>query len=304
MHVLVTGGNGYVGKYVLAELVRRRIQVTTLAHEDRPVPGEIKHAGRVVVGDILQKESIRFALDGVDAVIHLAAAVRISDAKRNFDVNLQGTRNLIDVCQEARVGRVIFTSSVSVLKRKRGPYGESKLQAEKLFEQSSLDYTIFRPEMIYGLEGKGINNVIRYTLGFPFVIPLIGNGRWIRQPVSVNDVARVLVESIENRRTFRKIYPLAGGDKVQFRELVDMIALAAGVRKVKICLPVWLCYWSAVVMERLLRNPPFTSENVRSLSQNTEMDISEMVQDTGFQPTSLSAGINRLVGEMKENGLI
>src|SRR3989338_505658 len=118
MHVLATGGNGYVGKYVLAELVRRRIQVTTLAHEDRPVPGEIKHAGRVVVGDILQKESIRFALDGVDAVIHLAAAVRISDAKRNFDVNLQGTRNLIDVCQEARVGRVIFTSSVSVLKRK------------------------------------------------------------------------------------------------------------------------------------------------------------------------------------------
>ncbi|MBS3117903.1 NAD-dependent epimerase/dehydratase family protein [Candidatus Woesearchaeota archaeon] len=302
--ILVTGAGGYVGKYVLDGLLSNGFQVTCFIRKGVPFVYDRKDALRVVEGDITDKESLRPALKGVDAVIHLAAAQRIISFEVNYQVNFIGTRNLIELCTAYKIKRVIFTSSVAVLKNKRGPYGETKVMAEKLFTDSSLDYTIFRPTIIYGVHGVGITNVIDYVTKFPFFIPLVGHGRWTRQPVSVYDVAKALVLSVNNKQTYRKIYPLCGKDKIPFRDLVDVVAKAIGVKKIKISFPVWLCYYTAKVFERVLSKPPFTSENVRNLSQGTEMDITELVRDTNFNPIDIEQGIKNLIAELREKKLL
>ena len=148
-NILLTGANGYVGKYVLKELLRQGYEVTAFIKVGTPIPEIANGNFKIVQGDLLDIESLSDALENIDAVIHLAAAVRIKIWEINYDVNVIGSKNLIDVCNEKNVKRVIFTSSVSALRTKRGPYGETKYLAENLFEESNLDYTIFRPDIIH-----------------------------------------------------------------------------------------------------------------------------------------------------------
>ena len=255
----------------------------------------------IVWGNLLNKASLFIALKGVDAVIHLAAAVRDIDWDTNYNVNVIGSKNLIECCEELGIKRVIFTSTVSVTRKKLGPYGKTKVMAEELFKNSSLDYTIFRPTIIYGLEGKGIWNIITYIKKFPFFIPIVGNGIATRQPIYVYDLAKTMVDCISNENTYRKLYPLAGKEIVPFNELVDVVAKELGVRKIKIHIPLFFCKFMAFFLERLPK-PPFTAENVRSLSQSVGMDLTELINDTRFNPRSLREGIRLTINEMKESG--
>ncbi|HLD42428.1 MAG TPA: NAD-dependent epimerase/dehydratase family protein [Candidatus Nanoarchaeia archaeon] len=303
-YVLVTGANGYVGQHVVDELHQRGHHVVGFIHKGTAYSAIAKKLHRTVIGDILDRKSLDSAVRNADSVIHLAAAMRKIPWKENYDVNVVGTQNLIESCKAHGVKRVIFTSSVGVLKRKLGPYGKTKLMAERLFENSGLEYTIFRPEMIYGIGGVGIHNVIQFTLGFPWIIPLVGYGGQTRQPIRVEDVATVLVGALDNTKTIGKTYPLCGKQKLKFRELVDLVAKAAGVRKLKVPVPVFLCYAAAKLLEKTLSKPPFTSENVRNLSQTTVMDPAELEKDMKFNTEDVETGINNLIQEMKKRGVI
>ena len=268
--ILVTGASGYVGKYIVAELVTQGYKVFEYNIED----------------DILNTDNLEKALKNIDAVIHLAAAVRIKDEQTNWDVNAYGTLNLISACEKMGVKRVIFTSSCSVLK-KQGAYGKSKAVAEFCFQMSNLNYTIFRPTMIVGKEGKGINNVIDFVKKFPFFIPMVGDGHWTRQPVSIHDLAELIVNTIPNKKTYRKTYPLAGGEIISFSILTQMVASELDIQKKIVVIPPSICWLGAKMLEAILPNPPITSENVRSLTQDTHMDIDELIKDTGFKPRHL-----------------
>jgi nucleoside-diphosphate-sugar epimerase/ubiquinone/menaquinone biosynthesis C-methylase UbiE len=302
--ILLTGANGYVGKYVLEELLKRGYNVTAFIKRGTSISHLENKNIRLIKGDLLDKESLNEALDGIDAVIHLAAAVRIKSPKINYDINVIGSKNLIDVCIQKNVKRVIFTSSVSVLRSRRGPYGETKYKAEKQFEKSNLDYTIFRPTLIYGVESQGIKNIVDYIQKFPFFIPLIGKGKYTRQPVSVYDVARVLVDCLDKKETFRNIYPLAGQDVITFKELVETIANEIKCHKVIVPVPIILCNIAAKIFERALANPPFTSEHVRSLSEDTQMDISRLIKDSNYKPIKIELGIKKLVEELRTEGAV
>jgi len=304
-NILLTGANGYVGKYVLQELLQRGYKVSGFIKRGMSIPNIENKNLQILKGDLLDKRSLNEALKGIDAVIHLAASVRIKSPKINYDVNVVGSKNLIDACIQKNVKRVIFTSSISVLRSRRGPYGETKYKAEKLFEKSNLDYTIFRPTLIYGVESQGIKNIVDYIQMFPCFIPLVGRGNYTRQPISVYDVARVLVDCLDKKETFRKIYPLAGQDILTFKKLIKMIAIEMNCNsKIMIPVPIILCNLIAKFFEKTLAKPPFTSEHIRSLSEDTQVDISQLVKYLNFKPIKLEQGIKELVKELKKEGRI
>ncbi|MCD6364981.1 MAG: NAD-dependent epimerase/dehydratase family protein, partial [Planctomycetes bacterium] len=241
--------------------------------------------------------------NGVDYVIHLAAAVRIKDPDINYNVNFIGTKNLVESCKKNHVKRIVYMSTVSAVRKKRGPYGSSKRKGEKVIINSGMEYTIFRPPLIYGLEGQGINNIIHYIRLFPFFIPIIGSGKYTRQPVSVEDVARITVDVLENKKTFRKIYPLAGPDVIKFRDFVKLIAEKMNIRKKFIYVPLPICTILAAFFEKSMKKPLFTREHIRSLSENTKFDISTLKDDTSFNPVKLEYGIEDLVKKIKKKKL-
>jgi len=114
MKALVTGGGGFLGRYIVEKLIARGDDVTSLSRADHP---ELRKAGaRTVTADIADKDSVLTALKGMDAVLHTASRVGIWGAKDEFyKTNVLGTRNIIEACQKSGVGRLVYTSSPSVV---------------------------------------------------------------------------------------------------------------------------------------------------------------------------------------------
>ncbi len=292
--VLLTGGTGYVGPYVLKELLKKKYKVTCLVNDNSSLPSKVE----IVRGDILDKKAVSRAVKGQDAIIHLAAAVRIKDPKINYDINVVGTKNVVEACKKYGVKRIIYTSTVSALRKKVGPYGKTKKKAGEYLKKSSMNYTIFYPPLIYGKEGQGTKNILTYIQAFPLIIPLIGSGKYTRQPVWVEDVASVVVGSLGNKKTYRKDYPLAGKNIITFRDLTKHIAKELGVRKIFLPIPLFVCTMAAWVFEHTMSKPLFTREHIRSLSEDTRFDIGELIQDTGFSPIELADGLRKVVKKL------
>ena len=223
--VLLTGGSGYVGSYILKELVNRGYFVNCLIRKDKTIPN-FKNVN-VIVGDLLNNESVDEAVKGVEAVLHVGAAVRVKDPKINYDVNVIGTRNVVNSCKKYKIRRIVYMSSVSAVRKRKGPYGRTKFLGELEVKKPEIDYTILRPPIIYGKEGQGINNIINYVTKFPFFIPIVGSGNYPRQPVSVEDVAKVTIDVIDNKKTFNKEYGLASDKQISFKNLVNTVSTSS-----------------------------------------------------------------------------
>ena len=166
MRVLVTGGAGRLGTTVCNKLIENRFEVRVFDLENernRIAVGELGEA-EIVWGDVTQRESVSKALEGVDAVIHMAGILpplAYQNPELARRVNVGGTRTVVDAIRaEGRGIPIVFTSSVAVFgptpeatepispdrntPRPRGPYGETKLEAESVIKGSGIDYLILR----------------------------------------------------------------------------------------------------------------------------------------------------------------
>ncbi|NIL78334.1 NAD(P)-dependent oxidoreductase [Rhodococcus sp. B10] len=165
MTILVTGGTGLVGSRLIQRLVDAGVECRVLVRPGRPAPA----GATAVQGDILDPGTLEAAVDGVTAIIHLAAVLRTPDPDEILQVNLEGTRNLIDAtCAHAPHARLVMASTglvYSEVDRPRPareddvadsaqPYPASKIAAEELLRESGLTWSVLRFGFVYG-DGDG-----------------------------------------------------------------------------------------------------------------------------------------------------
>lgn len=160
MTVLVTGATGLVGTRLLPRLVEAGIEVRALVRRGKPLPAGVT----AVEGDLLDTASLSAAVAGVDAIVHLAGLLRTQDAKQIWEVNLEGTRNLIDAAKANAPGARFILASTSLVYNADSPrpslesddvapardYPASKVAAEKLLRESGLNWTVLRYGFVYG----------------------------------------------------------------------------------------------------------------------------------------------------------
>ena len=291
--ILLTGATGFVGRHLCRALARAGHQVTSLVRSIPQADDELARHSTLVTGELRDPFSLAAALAKVDLVIH-AAGVVSSRPDLLTDVNVIGTRHLVDACRRLGVRRFIFFSSAAVL-MPPSPYGQSKRSAETIVEQGGLDATILRPAQIYG-EGdrKGMGKLIRLIQRSP-VVPLPGNGAATLQPVSVHDVTGVLLAMLRDPRSHGKSYTLAGPTPVSYRELIDLIQRLLGTRRIVCPIPVaWLAA-CARWQERLFRDPAFSMDQLDRLLCSTRLHSDEATLDFGFEPRSLETGLRALL---------
>jgi len=227
-HVIVAGANGYLGFYVCQELIKLGYKVIGLKYEH--------FASRIidneqiiyVAGDITKDLSTNAQLNEVVkdkmiiGVLNLAALLGSSDYNSNLAVNAEGVRNLMNYAKTIRADRFIQISSVVVLKKIKGPYGETKLIGQNYLSNSDFNYTTFIPAMIMGPESLGLNRILKNVFRIPMIIPLIGSGKQTQHPIFVEDFAKYIVKSIEEPKSFRKTYEIAGDTIISFKDLIKL----------------------------------------------------------------------------------
>ena len=207
MKVLITGGSGFLGLHLVNFFHKKKFKVRIVDLQTYP-KNEYPKNVELILGDIRDKKVVKKAVDGVDFVIHAAAALPLWKAKDIYTTNIDGTKNILEASKRAKVRQVVYISSTAVygIPKKHpifetdpvhgvGPYGESKIAAEKLCEKyrsQKLSVTVLRPKTFVGTHRLGVFEILFDWIKDGKKIPVFGSGKNQYQLLDVDD----LVEAI------------------------------------------------------------------------------------------------------------
>ena len=287
--ILVTGATGFVGRRVVERLSSSRQNVRALTRGDGAamLPWGVK----IAVGDVLDPKSLTSAMQGVDAVVHLVAVIREFGDRTFQRVNYEGTKNVLEAANKAGVGRVVCVSTVGSTSDPDVPYLYSRWMAEEEISRSDLDYTVVRFTIGFG-EGDEFLNRLAAIVKMSPLAPVVGDGTSVFQPISVDDVARCVVESIGRYDLEGKTVDIGGPDYFTYDELIDLVAETLEVKVKKVHVPVSVMTPAATVMEALSPHPPVTREQLKMIAVGENTSLDSVERNFGFRPLPVRGNID------------
>jgi NADH dehydrogenase len=229
MRVAVAGASGYVGSALIVAGAARGHEMVGLVRREDARARIVSSGGRAVVVPSLDHPSLKDALAGVDAVVHLA---QISGERRGETyeaVNVQGTRALAAAARSAGASRIVLLSGLGVARYGIAPYSTnpyflSKLAAEVEVFRSGLQTIVFRPSYIVG-PGDPLMRVLLEDLERGSV-PLLGDGLYRLQPIALRDALEAILDALLQRGP--KVYDLVGPEPLGYAAFVARASAAAG----------------------------------------------------------------------------
>lgn len=260
--ILITGAAGFVGSNLVHHLVAQGKPVRALVHS--PHKAAVRLAGvrdqiEIVRGDVTHPETLRPALEGASAVVHLVA-VAIERERGDYErINTGGTVNLVDAARAAGVQRFIIMSQNGADSRLPYRFLASKGRAQDYVAASGLDWTALRPSVIWGPQDEFANVQARLIRLTPLIFPIVGDGGARFQPVWVGDVAAAVARCLDDESTVGGEYALGGPEVLTYAQIVRRVLKALGARRLTINVPLPLLRPIIRLMEAALPNPPVTT---------------------------------------------
>ena len=293
--VILIGGTGFVGRKIAAMLVSKGYSVIvptrSLVHANALRVLPLVRAIELDIHDVDQLKQLMANAGPACAVINLVGILHDSPGipyGKNFAKNhVELTRKIIDAMHATKTKRLLHMSALGANVQGPSMYLRSKGDAEQLVKNSQLDWTIFRPSVIFGKDDNFIN-LFSKLLKFAPLLPLAGyNAKF--QPVSVHNVAQVFVSALENPKTVRQSYDLAGPKVYRLSELVRFAGQMVGKNRLLIPLPPMLGYLQAFLLEKMPGPTLMSRDNVASmLVDNVLMDEHNAIHEVfGFPVESL-----------------
>ena len=211
--ITITGANGFVAKNLRNFLSKNHIKVIAIARKTF----QKHHTETVVYSKTLLEKGLQNKLRNCDALVHLIGIGKQS-SKYNFEDNIDLTKNMIKTCKKSGIKKIIYISGLGVTKNSTSDYFISKYKAEQEIINSGLDYTIFRPSYIVGKKDYLSKFILKQIKKGIVIIP--GSGKYHLQPIFVEDVAKIIVESIYEKKFSNKILDLVGPEIIKFEDFV------------------------------------------------------------------------------------
>ena len=223
MKVYVTGGTGFVGSHLAHKLAWAGHEVTlgglsTEGVVDLPEGVEIEQI------DVTDSSTLDFS--GHDVVIHLVGlSPLVKPSIPYHKIHVEGTENVVEACEKANIQRYIHMSALGADAEADTEYLRTKGEAQTLVENSGLDWTVFRPSVIFGEGGQFIE--FTGSLLTPFVTGLPGADPEF-QPIYVEDIGDLFVEAVEDEKHIHRLYDLGGPEKYSMKDIAKMIEKSKG----------------------------------------------------------------------------
>ena len=226
--VAVTGANGFVGKSVRKLLYKNKVRVLGISRKNfEKYSTETNVQSKNLLEQLLQKK-----LKNYDAMVHLIG-IGVESPKSTFkEINVNLTKNVIKTCKKSGIKKIIYISGLGVSKNNTSSYFASKYKAEQEIINSGLDYTIFRASYIIGKTDHLSKSLSKQMKKGTIIIP--GSGKYQLQPIFVEDVAKIILESILRKKFSNKILDLVGPKKISFEDFVKLFSKNTNVKFKKI----------------------------------------------------------------------
>ena len=248
MHIFLTGATGFVGSYVLRELVARGHTARCLLRDSKAVLDVDDDAVERIKGDVTRPKSFAGTMRGCDGAIHLVGIIEEHPSKGlTFEaIHEAGTRHIVDEAVDAEVGRFVQMSANGARPEGVSRYQTTKWQAEEYVRAAGFDHwVILRPSLIFGQPKPGqpefcTQLVSQLIKPFP-ILPIFGDGKYEMQPISVEEVAAALVQALTLEAAHGQAYCETGQEAYRYTDILDRITRGLGIApKPKIPTPLWL----------------------------------------------------------------
>jgi len=293
----IIGGTGFVGSYIVDALLDAGHEPHVLVRSGSEA--KLHRAGecKVTTGDLESPDAVDALVSGCDAVIYNVGILREFPGKGiTFDaLQYRGAKTVAEAAKRAGVRRFLLMSANGI-DSAQTPYQTTKLKAEAMIRDSGLDYTIFRPSVIFG-DPRGTmefaTQLYRDMVRAP--LPAVGfhtglspaHGEVLMSPVHVRDVADAFVNALSDESTVGKCFVLGGPEVVSWPQMLQRIAEAVGKKKFILPMPIGFMKFGATLLDWL---PffPVTKDQLTMLADGNTAEPDDLVSLIGREPREFS----------------
>lgn len=327
MKILVTGGTGFTGTALVRRLLSDGHSVVVLDYKEGRSATELKRRGaEILLGSVTDRDLVTRAMQGVDVVHHLAAAFRELNVpeKHYYEVNVEGTRNVLAEAARAGAQKVIYCSTCGVHGNVDDPpadedapirpadyYQQTKYEAEPFvreWNRRGLRTTILRPAAIYG-PGDPERFFLIFKRVARGVFPMFGDGKTLYHPLYIDNLIDAFVAAMAPEVGNGEAYLIADENYIEIEELVKAVAAALGVSVSIPHYPLLPLVLAGHVCEQACKpfgvTPPIFPRRVDWYRQNRAFDIGKAKLDLGYKPlVELSEGLARTAAWYRTEGYL
>jgi dihydroflavonol-4-reductase len=319
MKIFITGGTGFIGSHLVKRLAQTDHQMVCLARKTSDLSAPKEAGAKIVIGDVTDKESLIKGMQGCDWVVNLANLFLfwVADERTYSQVNIEGTRNIMESVLETGVTKVVHVSTAAVWGKADWPiseqtpmgdqrasqYARTKYEGDRiawrLYEQRGLPLIMIYPSAVVGADdpkatGRYIKNIVRGKMPAQVLV---------EAPFSfvyVGDVCTAILRALEKQGNIGEKY-LVSGANLKFGEINHLVSEVAGVRLPPLRLPDAMTAFNARFLTRianLTKRPPWLDLSVDQVSlmrQGFVVNGAKAERELGFHYTPIRKALEEAI---------
>lgn len=292
MNILLTGANGFIGQHLYQQLIEAGHDVTATMRDPQNFIDRYPAGKAVAINytQALQASDWLPLLSEIDIVINAVGIIKESREQTFEAIHHRAPVALFDACQQASIRKVVQISALGAEESAISQYHLSKRQADIFLKQSGLNYTIFKPSIVYG-PGAVSTELFRSLAALPLT-PVIESGSQLIQPIYIGDLSRAILISIENSSLNQMEINAVGPSSMTFKEYLQYQRSWLGLGKIN------TASLSLGMTNRLLKFAdkldlgPINKETVAMLMQGNSASVTPFKDLLGFTPGTVSSHLN------------
>jgi len=294
VNIFVTGGTGFVGREIVRQLHGIGHRVRCLVRDADRAKAVLPSSVALHPGDLMDPDCLADGVKGCQAVIHLVGII-VEKGRSTFErVHVQGTQDLVAAAARGEIRQFIHMSALGSRADAPSRYHQTKYRAEQIVIGSGMDWTLFRPSVIFGPGDRFVNLLARIIQSSP-VVPVIGRGETKIQPISVRNVASCFALAVGNPVSYKKIYDLGGPQRLTYIQVYQIISDILEKKKKSFHIPISLIKPGALISELLLPKPPITREQLKLLQEDNTCDSINAIRDFNLEFQGFEEGVREFL---------
>ena len=325
MKVLVTGGTGFTGKAFVKRLIDEGHEVVALDYKEGLKTAEIRSWGaEVIIGSVTEKDIVERCMGGVEIVHHLAAAFRELNVPNTYykEVNVEGTRNVLEAAFDQKVKKFIYCSTCGVHGNIDHPpggedapiqaadyYQQTKYEAEPIvneFFKKGMKTVILRPAAIYG-PGDPERFLMIFKRVAKGTFPMFGSGKTLYHPLYIDNLIDAFMMAMEDGKGDGEAYLIADEEYIEIEQLVSKVGEALNVNVTIPHYPIIPLIIAGHMCEKVCKpfhiTPPIFPRRVDWYRQNRAFKIDKAKRDLGYQAkVGIDEGLRRTAEWYRKEG--
>ena len=293
MRVAVTGATGFVGRHLVERLLKDSHEVTIVANR-RSGANLFSDRVKYTRASVHNAHDLQAAFSDCQAVLHLVGIIA-ETRKNTFETTVkQGTKNVISACQQNNIETIIYLSALGTTEDAQSKYFKTKWSAEQSVKNSGINWTIFRPSIIYGRSDGFLTMMSKIIKLSPFV-PIFGDGKYRLQPVYIGDLVEAMAKSLTNKECRGEIIEIGGAEALEYVEIINSIKKALKKKRMNLFIPMAVIKPVAVLLEKILKPSPLTTDQLVMLEQGSVCDLSKMKRLFEIEPVGFDEGLKKVL---------